>query len=502
MIHAHPILTCDQARELETHLFEGDESREWAAMKKAGTALVAAVLADFREIGGFPQAGRILVLAGKGHNAGDALIAAQEILRRHPAASVEVVFVFGELALRPLATRAWRDCCELGRERVTLLRAKVLPRSNPYDLCLDGIFGFQFRPPLDPHTSSILAWAARQSIRLRAAVDLPSGLDAPGAFNADFTYATGSVKSPVLSCAHAGRLRYLDLGFFHEPLRAGKHASGDFVLTRDVLAPLASLRSAQSDKRSFGHLYILGGSRTMPGAVLMSVMAALRSGVGLVTAFVPESLTAAYAARAPEAMWVGWPETPEGSLALEGLSLLKHRLGRASALLVGPGLGRESETLALVEVLVKASEVPLVIDADALQLSVIKFSGAPRILTPHAGEYLRIANGDEPTDFSKRRKATLVLKGHVTRIAHSGVSYRSLFGGPVLARGGSGDILAGLIGGQLAQHPTDLLGAASRGGVWHGLAADLLARAKGQVAVRTTDILDHLPEALRVRGDE
>ncbi|MFA5264658.1 MAG: NAD(P)H-hydrate dehydratase [Opitutaceae bacterium] len=503
MISAHPILSCDQARELEARLFEGDELCEWAAMKLAGVSVAAAVLGDFREIGGFPSQGRILVLAGKGHNAGDALLAAQEIMRRHPAALVDVIFIFGELTLRPLASRAWRECLEAGRDRVKILRSKQLAQSASYDLCLDGIFGFQFRPPLDLRASAVLSWVAGLPIRLRAAVDLPSGLDAPGAFKADFTYATGSVKAPLLSCVNAGRSRYLDLGFFGDSERSGKQASRDFVLTREVLAPLAMLRPAQSDKRSFGHVFILGGSRFFPGAVLMSVLAALRSGVGLVTAFVPESLVSAYAARAPEAMWVGWPETPDGSLALEGISLLRHRLGKASSLVVGPGLGRDRETLALIESLVKTSEVPLVIDADALQPSVIKLGAAPRILTPHAGEYLRIANGAEPADFSKRRKATtLVLKGPMTCIAHGGVTYRSLFGGPVLARGGSGDILAGLIGGLLAQTPADTLGAASRGVAWHGLAADLLARAKGQVAVRTTDILDVLPEALRARGDE
>ena len=81
---------------------------------------------------------------------------------------------------------------DFGRERITLLRPGRLPRNRAYDLCLDGIFGLQFRPPLDRQTAAVLAWVARQSIGLRAAVDLPSGLDAPGAFHADFTYATGS----------------------------------------------------------------------------------------------------------------------------------------------------------------------------------------------------------------------------------------------------------------------------------------------------------------------
>ncbi len=260
---------------------------------------------------------------------------------------------------------------------------------------------------------------------------------------------------------------------------------------------MRKLRSAQSDKRSYGHVFILGGSRQFPGAVLMSVLGALRSGAGLVTAFVPESLVPVFAARAREAMWVGGPATPDGGLALEGFYLLQHRLGGASALVLGPGLGREAETLAVIEGLVKSSEVPLVLDADALQPGIASKGKAPRILTPHAGEYLRLAGGGSPEKFARETGATLVLKGSVTRVATEGKLYHSFFGGPLLARGGSGDVLAGLIGGLLAQTPLDLTGAALRGVVWHGLAADLLAREHGQVAPRTTELIDYLGKALR-----
>ena len=242
----------------------------------------------------------------------------------------------------------------------------------------------------------------------------------------------------------------------------------------------------------------------------MSTLAALRSGAGLVTAFVPESLVAAFAARAPEAMWVGWPETPAGGLALEGEHLVREKIARATVFVIGPGLGRDSETLALAKSIVALSTVPLVIDADALQPDIVNAGKAPRVLTPHAGELARISGAEIPN-------ATLVLKGPVTRIGGSAVLqpalnaskrglkhrataecvYHSFFGGPVLARGGSGDLLAGLIGGLLAQQPRDPALAAARGVVWHGLAADALARAHGQTAVQVTQLLDFLSPALR-----
>ncbi len=242
----------------------------------------------------------------------------------------------------------------------------------------------------------------------------------------------------------------------------------------------------------------------------MSVLAAVRTGVGLVTAFAPESLVAAYAARVPEAIWVGWPETPGGGLALEGMPLLRERLERANALIIGPGISRDAETAALVKDIVRTISVPMLLDADALQTEIIEGAKPPLVLTPHAGEFARIAGKSALKEYTKRGNRTVLLKGPVTRIASSTVSeraaesrsetgpiYHSFFGGPVLARGGSGDLLAGMIGGLLAQTPKEPELAAARGAVWHGLAAECLARAHGQVAVNTTQLLEFLPVVLR-----
>lgn len=516
-LHAHPVLSPGEAKRFEAALFGGDEAKEWTAMSRAGAAIGAAVIEDFNEIGGFPKtAGRVLVLVGKGHNGGDALLAAQLILERFPAAKADVLLAFGERALRQLALRAYQALVHAAPGRVQRVRAI----RGGYDVGLDGVFGFQFRPPVAPPIAALLAEVNASPVRLRAAVDLPSGLGAEAVFRADFTYATGSVKTPLLDTANAasvGRVRYLDLGFFEgdgtfqgapissavadaarELSVAAPALPEDVVLTSAVLAPLRAWRDPQTDKRTYGHLFVVGGSRSFPGAVLMSVLAALKAGTGLVTAFVPESLAAAFAARVPEAMWVGWPETPEGGLALEGAHLLRERINRASALLIGPGLSREAETLALVTDLVTNADVPLVLDADALQPEIVRMGTAPRILTPHAGEFARVVNGKTLKEFSSNGSGRVtVLKGAVTRVSEGGPVYHSFFGGPVLARGGSGDLLAGMIGGILAGNVQQPLAAACRGVVWHGLAADALARTRGQVAVRTTELLDFLPVVLR-----
>ncbi len=484
---AFPILSCEEAKAFEAEYFAGDEAREWTAMQAAGRAVARGIAADFSETGAWPATARVLVLAGKGHNAGDALIAATALRERFPGTRVDVVFALGERGLRPLALRAWNELAQ---------GARVLRNAGEwaagYDVVIDGVFGFQFRPPLAAEAAALLARVNAWPVRLRAAVDLPSGLDAAEAFRSDFSYATGSVKAPLLELENAGRVRFLDLGF---PLPA--RMTGDHGLGAGVLDDLRALRPARSDKRTFGHVLVVAGSRRYPGAALMTTLAALRGGAGLVTAAVPESLVATFAAQAPEAMWLGLPETPEGGLALEGLRLVREAFGRATAAVLGPGLGAERETLTLAKEVARESPRPLVIDADALRPEIVAAGGAPRVLTPHAGEWARIAAG-VPAG------AVVIRKGPITRIETAGPDgaptkpvYHGFFGGPVLARGGSGDVLAGLIGALLARTPTDALGAAARGVAWHGAAADELARSRGAQAVRTTDLLEFLGPALR-----
>ncbi|MFI5356682.1 MAG: NAD(P)H-hydrate dehydratase [Opitutales bacterium] len=489
---SHPILSAAETLAMEEKRFGGQEAAEWRAMQAAGQAVAAAVAGDFTERGDFPTEGRILVVAGKGHNGGDALLAATQLLETHPRAHADVLLASGARAMRPLALRAWQKLQHAHRDRVRAVTLRSLGES--YAVSLDGLFGFQYRPPLDARSLEILRRINALAVGLRAAVDLPSGLGAPEAFRADFTYATGVVKRALLDLPNAGRLRYLDLGFLADEAMA---AVTDRVLTARVLDPLRAWRDPRADKRGQGNLFVVAGSRHYPGAALMTVLAALRSGAGLVTAFVPESLVPAFAAQVPEAIWVGWPETPEGGLALEGRYLLQERLPRATALVIGPGLGREAETLTLAADIVRSVPVPVLVDADALQAPVVAVARAPLVLTPHAGEFARIAGARDVRAYATATKAIVVLKGPVTRIGAGNEQYHSFFGGPVLARGGSGDLLAGIVGTQLAQTPSEPLAAACRGVAWHGLAADALARAHGATAVRTTQVLDFLGEVLR-----
>ncbi len=453
-------------------------------MQAAGRGVGRHLLQDMAIANLDPAApAKLLVLVGKGHNGGDALLAAIEFLRATPW-QVEVGFVFGQNRLRPLALAAWRELQQAGgSDRVRAVRREAVEATD-YAIVLDGVFGFQFRPPVATEAVSWFAAAQRCNPRLRAAVDLPSGLDQTGAFAADFTYATGILKSPLLGLRHAGRLRYIDLGFFERETEGT-----DRVVTPAILAPLRRLRPVNSDKRTYGRLAVIGGSRSYPGAVAMAVAAALHSGAGNVSAFVPASIAPALAAQWPEAMWMGCPETEDGNLAIDAGITIKQRLDRAAALLVGPGLGHEPETHALLADVLGTSSLPRVIDADALQPELFQAGRAARILTPHAGELQRIGGVDTG--------AVVVQKGPRTIVHAAGHRYHVIEGGPELARGGSGDLLAGLIGGLLATDPAASALAAVQGAFWHGRAAQCMAQRWGETAVRNTSLLAELNGALR-----
>jgi NAD(P)H-hydrate epimerase len=521
--YAHPVLSCARAGEYEDGLFGGDEERAWKAMQAAGRELAGALLPDFRELRELPERLRVLGLVGKGNNGGDALIACGHLVADFPRAELTLIHAVPRGGLGPLADRA---CRRLPGERKEYFleaeadeaaAAAILREAggrDGFDVCIDGMLGMAFRPPLRPPFRGLVdAVNAYGPIVLRAAVDLPSGVGDESderPFRADFTYATGIAKAPVLRGAAAcGRVRYLDLGFF-EAAAAGLDEATSLVLTPRVLDPLRRFRPSNVDKRTFGHLLILGGSAFMPGALLMAVEAAVRSGVGLVTAFAPASVAAALAAQVPEAMWVPWPETGNGTLSPRAIQLLYERMDRGSALLVGPGMGHDRFTELLTQEIVRETELPIVLDADALRLKAVELavkrgrSAGPVILTPHLGEFARISrHAPDAVDdaclaeFCRANRIVTILKGPVTRICDGNVLLFNTCGGPVLSRGGSGDLLSGLVGGMVAQQNENVLASLARGVFLHGAAAQRLARARGQIAVRTTQLLDYLPAVLR-----
>jgi hydroxyethylthiazole kinase-like uncharacterized protein yjeF len=489
-----PVLSCAEAAAAEAAFIAGDTALAWKLMNHAARGVADEAVAL---LGRKPE--RILVLAGKGNNGADAFLAALRCAR----AGSEIVAVFAEGGpARPQAQRAWsvrKKGVRIGIVAAANLRQLA---AHEFDLIFDGILGQGFRAPLSPELRAFIR--ATDTLRgLRVAVDLPSGLgdDATGpAFRADLTVSIGCLKRPLLSPKAArfvGRLRVLDIGL---PLGETEEA----CVTAASLAPLRRPRRARSDKRHHGRLLIVGGSDRMPGAVLMNTAAALRSGAALVTTCLPESVRAKASVAYPEAMWRGLSTGRDGVVSPANLKEVRSLLADKDALLIGSGMGEKAAKL--IGAIVATASTTLVLDADALRPSVIAASSGAkvRVLLPHAGEFKRLSGRDASVSaagaYARKTKTIVVLKGPLTCVTDGLRVIHVPFGGPVLARGGSGDLLAGLVASVLARrHELGLtaLDAVVLATTWHARAADWLRETHGEEAVRTTDLLAGLSPVLR-----
>ena len=244
----------------------------------------------------------------------------------------------------------------------------------------------------------------------------------------------------------------------------------------------------------------------------MATMGCLQAGAGLVTTFTPVTVATQIASRVPEAMWRPLPVTPDGGLEVESVRIINREATKAQALLIGPGLVLDRSTVFTLSRVIRETPIPLVLDASALTQDVIaavlgrSLSAGPVIVTPHAGEFARMHGIKESGDpvqelirFSQKYRALTVLKGSPTYVSDGKRRIAVPAGGPVLARGGAGDILAGMLTLLLAQNPGNPLQAALQAISWHGAAADELARRQGAIAVQTTEILPHLSTSLRAQ---
>ena len=517
-----PVLTCAEAVSFERSIL-GSEEREWEAMQKAGKVLGRAIFEDFTWWRSLPQKPRLIVFAGKGHNAADAILASIELRKCLGATSpsLTIVWVMGRAGLKPLLVRAAQRAEALWGEALIQIECTSGDPSflddQTYDVCLDGIVGMQFKGPWRGATADLVRAMNhhRPQLGFRVAVDLPSGLsDAPDSLSvqADVTYATGILKSPALKDAlegarSVGRLRYLDLGFFD----ASPRFQGDGLLDSiQILDTVGRLRDAGSYKKTFGRVAVFAGSYQYPGAALMAIQAALRAGAGLVTGFVPSGLIPAFAAHTPEAIWHGLDCRETGMFSLDAAAQIQALSEDFDALVIGPGWVSKGTNLALLAELVMRCPKALILDAGALvadlgaSLRQRPQSFPPVVLTPHVGEFRRLLGAAAQTELNTVLKAVaqewnvlIVLKGPVSRITQSGKLQFALAGNPVLARGGSGDVLSGILGARLALSPSEPLLAAQEAVVWQGAAADCLARARGGIAVNTTQLHAYLGVALR-----
>ena len=276
--------------------------------------------------------------------------------------------------------------------------------------------------------------------------------------------------------------------------------------------PAPPERSADSHKGTYGRVLIVGGSRGMSGAACLAGLGALRGGAGLVSVAVPEAILPIVAAMEPSYLTIPLPEDAEGRLAAGAYDHLQQLLASQSAVAIGPGWGQSDELTMLARRLYTEVALPLVVDADGLNAlaklpDVLASPPAPRILTPHPGEFSRLCGASMreiqqdreqmAVEFARERRVILVLKGHRTLVTDGDRLYENTTGNPGMATGGTGDVLTGLITSLAAQGMT-AFEAAQLGVYLHGLAGDLAATELSQPGLIASDLPRYLGAAWMV----
>lgn len=469
-------------------------------MERAGHAVARAALA----LAGGRYGRRITVVCGAGNNGGDGFVAAR--LLRSWGVSVTVVTVGAPTTREPAASaRRYAEAagvCVMAFGSGSLVRE--LERS---DAAVDAVAGIGFTGSPRGEVASAIA-ALDEAPCPVLAVDVPSGLDDQvdaGTWvgvHADATVTFGALKTPLVNGqGWTGPVEVVDIGFPEDLIPDGL----GMVEESDIVASLPH-RSRDAHKRD-AVVLVIGGSSMMPGAIALAASGAMRGGAGLVHVAVPEEIVPVLASLVPSATFVALPQTESGGIAGDGAAF-RDVLAGADAVVIGPGAGRDEVTVRWIRGLVASLEVPAVLDADGLWAFVgasLAAGPAGLVCTPHVGEAARLLGTDGPspqTDrvgaaraLSARTGAVVLLKGPGTVVSSpDGPTTVNTTGGPALATGGTGDVLAGLIGAMLARGLTPRA-AAMVGAYVHGLAGDILATRVGDSAT-AEDLASALPVAL------
>jgi len=480
----------------------------------------------------FPHAHRVTVLSGTGNNGGDGMMTAW--LLAEAGLDVTTLLLGAPEKLAGDAAIAWSELTQPMRGQVHVVTSAQELASHrdalTADLIVDAVLGTGFKPPMKGMALIALEWL-RKSQAPVLAVDLPSGwpADETGAMASGAVFPADAVitfTAPKPAHVFGALTRRWDQPIAVAPIGSPEAAiisqlGIDWAGSSLALAQMP--RAAAASKGNFGHVLVVGGTfgsaGGKAGAPSMTALAALRAGAGLVTAAVPKPALPVVSSFAAELMT--WPlkTTDAGQVAAKNLEPdeLSQLTAGKTVLAIGPGLGQGAETVKFTTGLLSATKMPAVIDADALNILATKpvllaklAKGRTLVLTPHPGEMARLIDGtvaevqanrlETARSFAQRMGVTLVLKGARTLIAHpDGRVAVNTSGNPGMAKGGSGDLLTGLIAGLLAQYPHDPAHAVEAAVYLHGLAADLAVREADEHTLLATDCLAQLPRAYRSR---
>lgn len=505
------LATGAQMRELDRATIQDYGLPGCVLMENAGRALAEAAWELLP-----PEGGRVLVLAGPGNNGGDGLVAARHLSGRGVETAVLLLGTIAELqgdaALNARYGLQYGLTIIEDPDDETLGGALELA-----DVIVDALLGTGTTGEVRGRVREVIEMLELAEAPIVAA-DLPSGIHADtgavlgAAVEAQVTVTFGLPQPGLVQYpgkAHAGDLRVIDIGLAPSlidslDLRLNLTEATDCQL-------MLPARSPDAHKGDAGRVLVVAGSPGLTGAATLTATGAARIGAGLITLAVPAPLHDIVEVKTTEVMTLPAPATPEGVFSPEAVALLLERARGANVAALGPGLSQREPLPEVVAALVRQLPVPLVLDADALnllagQLDVLRDRGYPTVLTPHPGELARLLDRDldeiqDDRVLAARETAELlecivVLKGAATVIAApDGEVWINPTGNSGLASGGMGDALTGMIAGLMAGG-ADPLEAAVAGVYLHGLAGDLAAAVLGPQGLLAGDLLAQVPAAI------
>jgi NAD(P)H-hydrate epimerase len=493
------IVTSEQMRQIEERVFAA--GMPVAALMEKVAGQVARWIETL-----YPDRRRVGVLVGPGHNGGDALVVARELFHQN----CEVIIYSPFDKRKDLTEQHYRYCTSLGipvPSEVTALRE--------CDLLVDGLFGFGLERSLTDPIATDINQINQWSIPT-VSIDLPSGLHTDTgevlgtAIRATHTLCLGLWKQGLLqdhALEYVGRSELVDFDLPLADIHAvlGETPQVQRITPEDAIARLPLHRPPTTYKYKMGHLLLICGSRRYAGGAILSALGARSSGVGMLSIAVPTSLKPILTAQLPEALVVDCPETEQGAIAH-----LPDRIDLKDYHAVACGPGLTPEATQVVQQVVE-SDRPLVLDADGLNI-VAEWGAVPTlqkrqaatILTPHAGEFRRLfpnlaenmgCRVSATQQAAAQIGAVVLLKGARTVIADAGGATRiNPESTPALARGGSGDVLTGLLGGLLAQliDQTPPLHITQSAAWWHAHAGLLAAAERTELGVDAHTLTEYL----------
>ncbi|MDP2157892.1 MAG: NAD(P)H-hydrate dehydratase [Nitrospirota bacterium] len=513
------VATAEQMRNIDRLTIEKYGIPGTVLMERAGLSVAEKVRELFEKK-------KIIVLAGGGNNGGDGIAAARNL--HNWGWHVRVLLMLREDKLSPDCLSQYRMAKHSG---VAIeFRKGVTEKDLHGSVVIDALLGTGINKDVTSFMADVIRFVNAADVKV-VAVDMPSGISSDSgqimgaAVQADYTVTFGLPKIGHIlypGADYSGQLSVEEIGF-PEELLSSESLSFE-TIEKEAASLLIPARPCYSHKGTYGHILVIAGSKGKTGAALMTAKACLRTGAGLVTIGVPETLVDIFQSRVTEEMVLPLPDTGSGTFSAMAYDQIRNFLNTsADVLAIGPGITVDEETANLLRKLLETVTVPMVLDADAINVlagrkDILKKVKAPVILTPHAGEMARFLTSSAGKSVKDKDKEELkieidsnriglsratametgayfVLKGAPTIVADpEGRVFINTTGNPGMATAGSGDVLTGMLAGLMGQgmHPVD----ACRLAVFlHGLAGDIAAETQGMHSLIASDIIESVPKA-------